>query len=149
MSSATPTTWWSRWEEAGPCCVPYVLGTARAESHQLLTELGVDEAIDYTRQDVGHAVQDVDVVSDLIGGNAGPQSLPTLRDGGLLISVPASTDIGPLRKAAQDRVRVTGILVEPDRTGMEAIAALVEEGARMRVARTLPPGAGGPGNRVR
>jgi Zinc-binding dehydrogenase len=34
---------------------------------------------------------------------------------------------------------VTGILVEPDRTGMEAIAALVEDGAlQVRVAKTFP-----------
>jgi NADPH:quinone reductase-like Zn-dependent oxidoreductase len=36
-------------------------------------------------------------------------------------------------------VRVTGILVEPDRTGIEAIAALVEDGAlRVHVAETFP-----------
>jgi hypothetical protein len=34
---------------------------------------------------------------------------------------------------------VTGILVEPDRSGMEAIAALVEDGAlRVHVAKTFP-----------
>jgi NADPH:quinone reductase-like Zn-dependent oxidoreductase len=44
-----------------------------------------------------------------------------------------------LRATAGDRVRVTGILVEPDRTGIEAIAALVERGElRVRVARTFP-----------
>jgi NADPH:quinone reductase-like Zn-dependent oxidoreductase len=53
-------------------------------------------------------------------------------------SVGSGSDVGPLRQAAGDRVRVTGILVEPDRTGMEAIAALVEDGAlRVRVAKTF------------
>jgi hypothetical protein len=65
---------------------------------------------------------------DFIGGETDVRSLPTLRDGGLLISVPSSADVEPLREAAQDRVCVTGILVEPERTGMEAIAALVEDG---------------------
>jgi hypothetical protein len=47
--------------------------------------------------------------------------------------------VGPLRRAASGRVRVTGILVEPDRSGMEAIAALVEDGAlRVHVAKTFP-----------
>jgi NADPH:quinone reductase-like Zn-dependent oxidoreductase len=37
------------------------------------------------------------------------------------------------------RVRVTGILVEPDHTGMDAIAALASASKlRQRIARTLP-----------
>lgn len=44
-----------------------------------------------------------------------------------------------LRDAAGDRVRVTGILVEPDRTGMEAIAAFAADGRlRVRVSRAFP-----------
>ena len=117
----------------------YVLGTARVAQHKLLAELGADEAIDYTRQDVGATIRDIDVVLDLVGGQTGLQSLPVLRDGGLLISVPSSTDVAPLRAAAHGRVRVTGILVEPDRVGMEALASLVEDGAlRVRVAKTFP-----------
>ena len=117
----------------------YVLGTARVAQHKLLAELGADEAIDYTRQDVGATIRDIDVVLDLVGGQTGLHSLPVLRDGGLLISVPSSTDVAPLRAAAHGRVRVTGILVEPDRVGMEALASLVEDGALgVRVAKTFP-----------
>jgi NADPH:quinone reductase-like Zn-dependent oxidoreductase len=117
----------------------YVIGTARAERHDFVTGLGIDEAIDYTQEDVGETVRDIDVVLDLVGGKTGMRSLPVLRDGGLLISVPSSADVEPLRRAASDRVRVTGILVEPDRTGMEAIAALVEDGAlRVHLAQTFP-----------
>ena len=117
----------------------YVIGTARAAQHDFVRELGIDEAIDYTQQDVGETVRDVDVVLDLVGGETGLRSLPVLRDGGLLIAVPSRSDVEPLRKAAGDRVRVTAILVEPDRTGMDAVAALAEEGAlRAHVARTFP-----------
>ena len=66
-------------------------------------------------------------------------SVPVLRDGGLLISVPSAADLEPLRAAAAGRVRVTGILVEPDRTGMDAIAALASgRKLRQRIARRLP-----------
>ena len=117
----------------------YVIGTARADHHDFLGELGIDEAVDYTQQDVAETVRDIDVVVDLVGGETGLRSLPVLRDGGLLISVPSSADVDALRQAAGGRVQVTGILVEPDRTGMEAIAALVEDGAlRVNVARTFP-----------
>jgi NADPH:quinone reductase-like Zn-dependent oxidoreductase len=119
----------------------YVIATARASRHAFLAELGVDEAIDHTRQGVGQTVRGADVVLDLVGGETGLRSLPALRDGGLLISVPSSADVEPLREAARERVRVTGILVEPDRRGMDAIAALVQDGLlRVRVAKTFPLG---------
>jgi NADPH:quinone reductase-like Zn-dependent oxidoreductase len=116
----------------------YVIGTARAEGHDFLRELGVDDPIDYTSEDVGAAVRDVDVVLDLVGGETGRGSLPALRDGGLIINVPSGGDLEALRRAAGERVRVAAFLVEPDRVGMEAIAALVAEGKlRVRVADTL------------
>jgi NADPH:quinone reductase-like Zn-dependent oxidoreductase len=117
----------------------YVIAPARAARHAFLADLGVDEAIDYTQRPVADAVRDVDVVLDLVGGDTGRGSLPVLRDGGLLITVPSGTDVEPLRRAGGGRVNVTGILVEPDRTGIEAIAALVEDGAlRVHVAQTFP-----------
>ncbi|MFF3747705.1 NADP-dependent oxidoreductase [Streptomyces kronopolitis] len=113
----------------------YVLGTCAPRDVTFLHGLGVDEAIDFTQQDAASTVRDVDVVLDLVGGPVSMASLPVLRDGGLLISVPPFTDLVPIRTAAGDRIRVTDILVEPDRTGMEAIADLVEQDQlRVRVA---------------
>jgi NADPH:quinone reductase-like Zn-dependent oxidoreductase len=117
----------------------YVIATSRAANHAFLAELGVDEAIDYTQRRVADVLRDVDVVLDLVGGDIGRSSLPVLRDGGLLITVPSGGDVDPLRAAAGDRVRSTGILVEPDRAGMEAIAGLIERGElRVHVAKTFP-----------
>ncbi len=117
----------------------YVIGTARSEKHPFLAELGADEAIDYTHEDVGLRAAGVDVVLDLIGGETGRRALRALRDGGLLINVPSSGGLSEVKDAAGDRVRVTGILVEPDRVGMEALAALVADGAlRPHVQRTFP-----------
>jgi NADPH:quinone reductase-like Zn-dependent oxidoreductase len=117
----------------------YVIGTAGPGDQAFVAELGVDQPIDYTRVNVAEQVADVDVVLDLVGGAVGMASLPALRDGGLLISVPNAADLPPLRAAAAGRVRVTGILVEPDRTGMDALAALASAGKlRQRIARTLP-----------
>jgi NADPH:quinone reductase-like Zn-dependent oxidoreductase len=117
----------------------YVLGTARAEKHAFLAELGVDKAIDYTTEDVAEQAGEVDVVLDLVGGEAGLDALPALRDGGVFLLVPSFTAIGALRERTADRARVTGILVEPDRAGLEALAALVEEGRlRPHVERTFP-----------
>lgn len=117
----------------------YVIGTARAVHHDFLRELGVDEPIDYTAVDVGASVRDVDVVLDLVGGENGIASLPTLRDGGLLVNIPSGADLDALRAAAGKRVRTTGFLVEPDGEGMDAIASLIDEGVlRVKVSRMLP-----------
>jgi NADPH:quinone reductase-like Zn-dependent oxidoreductase len=117
----------------------YVIGTARAAHHELLRELGADETIDYTETQVAEAVSGVDLVLDLVGGETGVKSIPALRDGGLIVTVPSSSDFAPLHEAAGERVRVSAFLVEPDREGIEAIAALVEAGKlRVKVSQRLP-----------
>ncbi len=117
----------------------HVIGTARSEKHAFLADLGADEAIDYTAGPVPERVHDVDVVLDLVGGDPGLGAMPALRGGGLFIAVPSSSGFDELRDAAAGRVRVTGILVEPDRAGLEALAELVAKGAlRVHVARTFP-----------
>ena len=119
----------------------YVIGTARSPKHGFLAELGADEAVDYSLGPVEEAVGDVDVVLDLVGSEATAGTLRTLRDGGLLIVVPSAASVESLAERAEGRVRVTGILVEPDRAGLEAIAGLVESGAlRPSVSQTFPLG---------
>ena len=116
-----------------------VIGTARAAKHAFLAELGADEAIDYTTEDVAGRAGAVDVVLDLVGGEPGLAALPAVREGGLFVAVPSPRDIAALRERAGDRIRVTAILVEPDRAGLEALAGLVESGAlRVHVERTFP-----------
>jgi NADPH:quinone reductase-like Zn-dependent oxidoreductase len=117
----------------------HVLGTASAAKHAFLRELGVDEPIDYTSEDVAERAGEVDLVVDLVGGEAGLEALPALRDGGTFVAVPSSSALDALRELAGGRVRVTGILVEPDRSGLEALADLVEHGAlHVHVAATFP-----------
>src|SRR5262245_2794406 len=117
----------------------YVLGTARAEKHAFLADLGVDEAIDYTSESVAERARDVDVVLDLIGGTTGPEAFPALREGGLFVAVASSAALAELIERAGGRARVADILVEPDRAGLEALAALVTVGAlRPHVSHTFP-----------
>jgi len=117
----------------------YVIGTARAAKHDFLAQLGVDEAIDYTAESVEDRVGDVDVVLDLVGDESTRSTIATLRDDGLFIVVPSAAGLGDLLELAGERVRVTGILVEPDRTGMESLAHLAATGAlRPTIAETFP-----------
>ena len=117
----------------------HVVGTARAAKHDFLTELGADEAVDYTEQPVEDVVADVDVVLDLVGDESTIRTVSTLRDNGLFILVPSGSGLDALRAAAGDRVRITGILVEPDRAGLESLCGLVASGRlRPHVSATYP-----------
>ncbi|HKH42388.1 MAG TPA: NADP-dependent oxidoreductase [Solirubrobacterales bacterium] len=118
----------------------HVIGTARADGHDFLRELHIDEAIDYTEQPFEEGVSDVDVVLDLVGTEEyGLRSLETLRAGGLLIAVPGGIK-GRVGAAAEEQSkRATGFLVEPDHAGLESLAVLVEEGRlRVMVDETFP-----------
>jgi NADPH:quinone reductase-like Zn-dependent oxidoreductase len=105
----------------------YVIGTASAAKHDFLTDLGVDEAIDYKQRAFEEVVDGVDVVLDLVGTEEyGMRSLKTLADDGLLIAVPRDLDDSVRDAAAQQGKRATDILVEPDGAALEQLAALVE-----------------------
>ncbi len=117
----------------------HVIGTASAGKHAFLTELGADEAVDYAAVAVEEAVSDVDVAIDVVGSEETGRAVACVRDGGLFIAVTSAGGVDPLREAAGDRIRVTPILVEPDRAGLEALAALVDDGKlRPHVSATFP-----------
>jgi NADPH:quinone reductase-like Zn-dependent oxidoreductase len=116
----------------------HVLGTARAEKHAFLAELGADEAVDYTNESVAERARHVDVVLDAVGGDSALDALPAVREGGTVVTL-SGTTVEALRERASDRIRVAGILVEPERAGLEAIAGLVTAGAlRPHVSQTFP-----------
>ena len=111
----------------------HVIGTARAEKHDFLRELGVDEPIDYTAQPFEEAASEVDVVLDLVGDeDYGLRSLRTLREGGLLIAPPGGVGSAVAAAAEKQSKRASDLLVEPDAAGLESLAALADEG-RLRV----------------
>ncbi|UTP37535.1 NADP-dependent oxidoreductase [Streptomyces rapamycinicus] len=109
-----------------------VVGTARKSRHEWLGRLGAAELIDYTEQRFEDAVEDVDVVIDLLGeehGATSTRSLEVLKKGGLLVAVPGG--VSPeLREAADARaVRTSPFLVEPDGAALTTIAGLIDQGA--------------------
>jgi NADPH:quinone reductase-like Zn-dependent oxidoreductase len=75
-----------------------VIATASAGNIPFLRLLGVHQAIDYNAMEFEHAVRQVDVVLDLIGGPTQERSLPLVKPGGMLIS----TVDQPVREHAMD-----------------------------------------------
>ncbi len=104
-----------------------VIGTARAEQTDWLRELGVDQVIDYRSERFEDLVADLDAVIDFTG-TQGERSLPVLRPGGMLVSVPSGVPQEVLDLAARSKRRATGFLVEPDPVGLAGLCHLVEAG---------------------
>jgi NADPH:quinone reductase-like Zn-dependent oxidoreductase len=104
-----------------------VIGTARAEQADWLRELGVERTIDYKSERFEDLVADLDAVIDFTGGY-GERSLPVLRPGGMLVSVPSGVPQEVLDQAARSERRATGFLVEPDPVGLAGLSHLVETG---------------------
>jgi NADPH:quinone reductase-like Zn-dependent oxidoreductase len=65
----------------------YVFATASSQNHGLLKELGVDEVIDYRRNDFTTRCNNVDLVIDPIGGDTGERSWQVIKRGGALVSL--------------------------------------------------------------
>ena len=117
----------------------YVIGTASAEKHGFLRELGADEVIDYRTDDFADRVRDVDAVLDTIGGDTAMRSLHTLRKGGSLVSLIPVGSADLFRQADQLGVRALRMLVDSSRSALETVSGLVDESAlRATIAGTFP-----------
>src|SRR5690606_1993908 len=118
----------------------YVIGTASAPKHNLLHDLGVDEAIDYRAEEFEKVIEpQVDLVLDLIGGEVATRSLDVLHPEGRLICLPSAAAADAVAAAAERGLRATSMLVEPDGDGLEELARLVDERRlRVLVSETFP-----------
>jgi len=114
-----------------------VIASARAEQADWLGELGADQTIDYENERFEDLVSDLDAVIDL-PGVYGERSLPVLRPGGILVSVPSGMSRDLRELAARGERRAVGILVEPDQVGLLGLSHLVEAGQlQVKVDRVL------------
>jgi NADPH:quinone reductase-like Zn-dependent oxidoreductase len=104
-----------------------VIGTARAEQTEMLTELGADRVIDYRDEAFEDLLADLDAVIDC-EGSSGERSLPVLRPAGMLVSIPSGVSADLLAAATKANRRATGFLVEPDPVGLAGICHLIEAG---------------------
>jgi NADPH:quinone reductase-like Zn-dependent oxidoreductase len=112
------------------------VGTGSSRNRDFVLGLGADEYVDYTRQDVGVSVSDVDVAFDTVGGNTTQSLLPTVRDGGVLVTIAGA----PPEQAARERgVRAELLVMSPSSEQLARIAELVAAGdVRVEITETFP-----------
>jgi NADPH:quinone reductase-like Zn-dependent oxidoreductase len=113
-----------------------VIGTASINL-DLLKELKVEEAIDYSKIPFETAVHDVDVVLDIIGGDVQQRSYAVLKPGGMLLS----TVQPPSEETAQAHGVRVGLVATAPPVGptLTTVAGLVANGTIKPVVSTVLP----------
>ncbi|MQY21438.1 NADP-dependent oxidoreductase [Nocardia macrotermitis] len=118
-----------------------VIGTARTANHEFLRDLGADELIDYTTTDFTTAIDEVDVVLDLVGGDYGSRSLRVLTPDGRYITAQQSNTGDDSRAAL-----ITG---RPSPADLSTIGKLAESGqVRVHIDRVLSLAAAAEAHRL-
>lgn len=112
------------------------IGTGSSNNRDFVLGLGAEEYVDYTKQDVAEAVSDVDVAFDTVGGETTESLLPTVREGGILVTIANA----PPEEAAQERgARAELLVMSPTSEQLAEIAELVAAGeVRVEISEVLP-----------
>lgn len=113
-----------------------VIATASIINIGIVTELGADQFIDYTKTRFEDIAKDVDVVLDTVGGDTQDQSWQVLKPGGILVSI-----ISPPAEetAAAHGVRSAFVFVQPNGQQLTAIAQLIDQGRMKPIIHTVLP----------
>ena len=112
------------------------IGTGSTRNRDFVLELGADEYVDYTQQDVGEAVSGADVALDTVGGDTTSTLLPAVREGGILVTIAGP----PPEEAARQRgVRTELLINSPKREQLTRIAELMAGGdVHVEIAEAMP-----------
>ncbi len=104
-----------------------VIASASAKNADYVRGLGAKEVIDFRTDSAEPYAGSVDLVFDLVGGEAGTRSLALLKPGGALVAVAAPSQA--LREQGEKLGRrVLSLQVRPDGAQLARIAALIDAG---------------------
>jgi len=109
-----------------------VASTAASEDIGFLRELGCDEPLAHDTGDPLSELEPVDLVLDLISGEAQEAAFAVVKPGGILVSTLGMPD-------SREGVRTDGFIAEPNPGQLREIAGLIDRGkVRVEVQRVLP-----------
>jgi len=104
----------------------FVAATCSARNAEFVRDLGADLAIPYDEIDFESALEPVDVVLDLIGGEVHRRSYPVLKRGGMLVYLIAQ----PIEdRSAEFGVRTVRAPIHDETPALEAVTQIASEGA--------------------
>ncbi len=102
-----------------------VIATASTANQDLLRQLGVDVAVDYTKTKFEDVAKDVDAVLDPVGRETLARSYGVVKKGGIVMSLVALPDRAELQKHG---IRGAAISAHPDADDLAEIAQLIDAG---------------------
>lgn len=105
-----------------------VIGTASAENHDFLRNMGADEQVDYNDFRVEDVVMDMDLVLDSLGEENTRRSLKTLKDGGKIISILGGAKDEVQALAKKRNIEAKNYLVHSSGEDQAQIADLLGQG---------------------
>src|SRR5438477_897030 len=100
-----------------------VIATASTAHQDLLKQLGVDQAIDYTTTKFEDMVKDVDVVLNCVRADALGRSYGVVKKGGIIVSI---TDEPDQTECAKHGIRGSRLGANPDAKVLEELTKLIE-----------------------
>src|ERR1700730_5180721 len=100
-----------------------VIATASTAHQQLLKQLGVDQAIDYTTTKFEDVVKGVDVVLNCARADALARSYGVVKKGGVIVSI---TDEPDQTECTKRDLRCSRLGAHPDATVLEELTKLIE-----------------------
>jgi len=105
----------------------YVIGTSSAKNREFVLSIGADEHIDY-HTDALAQLSDIDFALDAVGGDTFEKTLPLMKKGGTLISIPTGVGEERLEKCKEAGVNGFFFLVESNGIHMAQLANWLEPG---------------------
>lgn len=113
-----------------------VIATASTAHQELLKQLGVDQAIDYTTTKFEDIVKDVDVVLNCVRADALGRSYGVVKKGGIIVSI---TDEPDQNECTRLGIRGTRMGAHPDSKVLDELTTLIEpEKMKSIVSQTFP-----------
>ena len=106
----------------------YVVGTSSVKNKDFVMGLGADEHIDYHGYNWKNSEVKYDFVMDTVGGNNIDNSLDVVKDGGVVISIPAGLSEGQTERAKAKNVHALFFLVASSGSDMDVLAGWLAQG---------------------
>lgn len=103
----------------------HVATTTSAKNADLVSELGADQVIDYTRQNFEDVVSDFDLVFDTMGGEILARSFNVLKKGGTVVSIKSQDNDNLAEKFG---VKFEGFFMSPNGVMLTELAKLISDG---------------------
>jgi NADPH:quinone reductase-like Zn-dependent oxidoreductase len=113
-----------------------VLASAHAWARDVVLELGAHEFIDADQDPIETAAKGVDLLVDLVGGDALGRAWPLLRTGGTMVSL---VEDPAARPQARSDARATFFVVEANGTMLSELAAQMDAGQLRPVVGAVRP----------